>query len=59
MVSLVAYITDGGEKPFEDWFSSLDVHAANKVNVNLTRLGTGNTSNLKPIKGAFQEFKIE
>src|SRR5580698_2033559 len=59
MIKLVAYIADGGEKPFEEWFSSLDVHAANKVNVSLTRLGEGNTSNLKPIKGAFQELKID
>ena len=59
MIKLVAYITDGGEKPFEEWFSRLDVHAANKVYVCLTRLGEGNTSNLKPIKGAFQELRID
>ena len=29
MIRLAAYITDRGEKPFEEWFSSLDVHAAN------------------------------
>ena len=59
MFKLVAYTADEGEKPFEDWFSSLDIHAANKVNVYLTRLEQGNTSNLKPIKGALQELRID
>jgi len=59
MIRLVAYITDAGERPFEDWFSKLDKHAANKVHVSLTRLGEGNISNVKPIKGAFQELRID
>jgi putative addiction module killer protein len=59
MIKLEAYITDEGKNPFLDWFGNLDAHAANKVNLNLTRLGQGNTSNLKPIKGAFQELRID
>ena len=46
------YITIEGKSPFADWFNGLDSHAANKVNVYLTRIEQGNCSNLKPINGA-------
>ncbi len=59
MIKLEVYITNDGKKPFEDWFKSLNVHAANKVNAYLTRVAQGNASNLKPIKGAFQELRID
>ncbi len=59
MIRVEEYITEEGKNPFADWFDSLDAHAANKVNTYLTRLGQGNTSSLKPIKGAFQEIIID
>ena len=53
------YIRLDGTNPYKTWFDSLDAHAANKVNTYLTRIEHGNTSNLKPIKGAFQEVIID
>ena len=59
MIRVEEYITEQGESPFADWFNVLDARAANKVNTDLTRVAQGNTSNLKPIKGAFQEIRID
>ena len=59
MIRVEEYITREGESPFAKWFDALDAHAANKVNVYLTRIGQGNISSLKPIKGAFQEVHID
>ena len=59
MIRIEEYITEAGKSPFVDWFDALDALAANKVNTYLTRIGQGNTSNLKPIKGAFQEVIID
>ena len=59
MIKVEEYITEEGKSPFAEWFDSLDAHAANKVNVYLTRIGQGNSSNLKPIKGALQEVIID
>ena len=59
MIRVEEYITEEGKSPFADWFDGLDAHAANKVNTYLTRIEQGNTSNLKPIKGAFQEVVID
>ena len=59
MIIVEEYITIDGKSPFADWFNGLDAHAANKVNVYLTRIEQGNFSNLKPIKGAFQEVIID
>lgn len=59
MVRIEEYISEGGKNPFADWFDGLDAHAANKVNTYLTRIAEGNTSSLKPIKGALQEVRID
>lgn len=59
MIRIEEYITEEGRSPFADWFDGLDAYAANKVNTYLTRIGEGNTSSLKPIKGAFQEVIID
>lgn len=59
LIRVEEYITEDGRSPFADWFNDLDGHAASKVNTYLTRLEHGNTSNLKPIKGAFQEIIID
>src|SRR5258708_121574 len=59
MIRVEEYITEAGKNPFADWFDGLDTHAANKVNTYLTRIEQGSTSNLKPIKGAFQEVVID
>lgn len=59
MIRVEEYITEQGHSPFADWFDSLSAEAANKVNVYLTRIAGGNISSLKPIKGAFQEIRID
>jgi len=59
MIEVEEYITEEGISPFTDWFDSLNAHAANKVNTHLTRIREGNTSSLKPIKGAFGEIRID
>lgn len=59
MVRVKEYITEEGSSPFADWFNRLDAHAANKVNVYLTRIEQGNTSGIKPLKGALQEVVID
>lgn len=59
MIRVEEYITEEGESPFANWFDGLDAQAANKVNTYLTRIEQGNASNLKPIKGAFQEVIID
>ena len=59
MIRVEEYITEEGISPFADWFDDLDAQAANKVNTYLIRIGEGNTSSLKPIKGAFQEVRID
>jgi len=59
MIRVEEYITMEGGSPFAKWFDELDSHAANKVNTYLTRIGQGNSSNLKPIKGSLQEVIID
>ena len=59
MIRIEEYITEEGNSPFADWFDSLNAQAANKINTYLTRIAEGNTSNLKPIKGALQEVRID
>jgi putative addiction module killer protein len=59
MIRIEEYITEEGKSPFADWFHGLDAHAANKVNVYLTRIEQGNSSNLKSIKGSLQEVIID
>ncbi len=59
MIRIDEYITEDGKSPFADWFNSLDVQAANKVHTSLNRIASGNISSLKPIKGAFQEIRID
>jgi putative addiction module killer protein len=58
MIRVEEYITREGKIPFAEWFDALEAQAANKVNTYLTRIGQGNTSSLKPIKGALQEVVI-
>lgn len=59
MIELREYITQDGRTPFADWFHQLDSQAALKVHTYLTRIENENFSSLKPIKGSFQEVRIE
>jgi putative addiction module killer protein len=53
------YETEAGTSPFADWFARLEVTAAAKVTTSLTRLGLGNTSNVKSVGSGVFELKID
>ncbi len=59
MIEVKEYLCSDGSSPFADWFNSLDTQAALKVNVYITRIGTGNTSNLKSIGDGVYECRID
>jgi putative addiction module killer protein len=54
-----SYQTDDGRSPFGEWFDDLDATAAAKVTTALTRLGLGNTSNVKGVGSGVFELKID
>ena len=58
-MKLVEYFEEGGRSPFAAWFGRLDAIAAAKVQVSLTRLAGGNTSNLKSVGEGVFEQKID
>jgi putative addiction module killer protein len=45
------YVLEDGSCPFRVWFARLAPHAAAKVATAVTRLGLGNTSNVKWFRG--------
>lgn len=53
------YETEDGRSPFAEWFDDLDATAAAKVTTALTRLGLGNTSNVKGVGSGVFELKID
>lgn len=53
------YETEDGRSPFAEWFDDLDATAAAKVTTALTRLGQGNTSNVKGVGSGVFEVKID
>lgn len=59
MVQLVEYLTAEGGSPFRKWHDGLDVIAAAKVYVALTRLEAGNISNVTSVGDGVLEQKID
>ena len=59
MIEIEEYLCSDGSSPFRDWFDGLDVQAAAKVNTYVTRIGNGNTSNLKSVGGGVYECCID
>lgn len=55
---VVEYVREDGSVPFKHWFERLDPHAAAKVTTAVTRLGLGNTSNVKWFSG-IGELKVD
>lgn len=53
------YETEDGRSQFAEWFDDLDATAAAKVTTALTRLGQGNTSNVKGVGSGVFELKID
>jgi putative addiction module killer protein len=58
-MELCAYLDSDGRSPFEAWFGELDATAAAKITVGLTRLGLGNTSNVKGVGAGVFELRID
>ncbi len=57
-MKILEYLTDNDKSPFSAWFSKLDSTASLKVNVALTRLEHGNTSNVKAVGAGVHEYRI-
>lgn len=57
-IELREYEDETGNSPFSKWFNNLDTKAALKVNTYITRVGTGNLSNVKPVGNGVSELKI-
>jgi putative addiction module killer protein len=58
-VDILEYEDANGSSPFGRWFAKLDAKAAAKVTVVLTRLGQGNTSNVRGVGAGVFEIKID
>lgn len=59
MIELREYVDPDGRKPFRRWFDGLDGHAAARVDRALSRLASGNTSNVRVLSGGVSEVKID
>ena len=59
MTELLYYQTADAKQPFARWYEGLETAAALKVNTALTRLATGNISNVKPVGEGVSELKID
>jgi putative addiction module killer protein len=57
-IELREYETLAGRSPFGEWFAKLDARAAAKVVVVLTRIGSGNLSEVKGVGGGVVERRI-
>ena len=58
MIEIKEYLDANGNSPFAKWFNGLDAHAARKVTTYITRLETGNTSQLKSVGSGVHECRI-
>jgi putative component of toxin-antitoxin plasmid stabilization module len=57
LVIIREYITENGANDFSKWFNRLNSQAAAKIVVALSRMETGNLSNVKWFRG-IGEYKI-
>ncbi len=59
MVEAREYLAADGHSPYGTWFDRLNAPAAAKVAVALTRLGSGNFSNVKGVGSGLFEYRID
>ena len=57
--SIRQFVDAAGRSPFEQWFGRLDDVASARVTTSLTRLGTGNWSNVTGVGAGVFEVKID
>lgn len=58
MIEIREYLDKNGQSAFGAWFDKLDSQSALKVTTYLTRIETGNTSQLKSLGGGVSECRI-
>jgi putative addiction module killer protein len=58
MIQVEEYLDENGHSAFGAWFDELDSQAALKVTTYLTRIETGNTSQIKSLGGGVSECRI-
>jgi putative addiction module killer protein len=59
VIEILEYLDELGRSPFAAWFTRLDVQAAAKVTVALTRIENGNLSNVKGVGQGVLECRID
>lgn len=59
MVEVREYLDPEGHSAYGEWFDRLNAPAAAKVATALTRLGSGNFSNVKGVGSGLFEYKID
>ena len=59
MIEVLQYLDGHGQSPFREWFDRLNVQAAAKVTMGITRLSLGNMSNVKALGAGVTELKID
>ncbi|MEY4729981.1 MAG: hypothetical protein RL020_1139 [Pseudomonadota bacterium] len=58
-ISVREFIDEHGRSVFAKWFDGLNVQAATKVTIALTRLELGNFSNVKGVGEGVMEYRID
>lgn len=58
-MEILEYLEDDGQSPVAIWMAELDATAEAKVTVAITRLGFGNTSNVKSVGASVFELKVD
>jgi putative addiction module killer protein len=58
-MELIAYETEAGRVPFNEWLESLDRVARARVGVAIKRLESGNLSSTKSVGSGVFEFRID
>ncbi len=59
MIEIQEYLDENGQSPYKRWFDGLDDQAARRVNIAVTRLKTGNFSNVEGVGQGIYECKID
>ena len=59
VIEVCEYLDRSGRSPFGNWFDQLEPTAAARVAVALTRIGLGNTSNVKSVGAGVVEYRID
>jgi len=59
MLDIRYYVSAGGEEPFAEWFTGLDVAASAKITRAFARMEQGNLSNVKSVGEGVLEYRID